>query len=269
MIKNLDNPGKMLQTLLKEVYPFDDSSSKSFVNKIDNAFIAEGKFAQLVYESSINYLVRRLITSAEYIRRKYTLYPDERYMIEIRKFIRDFTRIPSSQNEKIVTLLIECLREREREVSQRLKDSFRKEAKKKGVRCYICGCEIDFERTDTIHFNSLTLDHLWPRKMGGKSLEFNLKIACKRCNELKADHIDASDFHYEEICLVTDKQDESFNTEFEREYKIAISAKSEFKCVICGEPTERIGELQFGRREPNDSWHFLNIDAYCSEHTPE
>lgn len=269
MIKDFENPGKMLQVLLREIYPFDNSSSKSFVYKIDDALIAEGQFAKLVYESSINHLVRRLITSAEYLRRKYALYPDERYLVEIRKFLRDFTHIPFSQREKIFTLLVECLKERERDASQKLRDNIRKEAKTRGITCYLCGCEIDFERTNAPRFNSPTLDHLWPRNMGGKSLESNLKIACKRCNELKADYIDASDFHYEEICLVTDKQDASFNAEFKRKYKIAVSAKSEFKCVICGEPAERLGELQFARREPNDSWHFLNIDAYCSEHMPE
>jgi len=268
MINNPENPGKMLQGLLKEIYPLDDTSSKSVVHKIDNALMAEGEFLHLVYESSINHLVRRLITSAEYLRRKYDLFPDDS-VSEIRKFLRDFTHIPPSRREKIATLLVECLRERDREISQNLKDSIRKEAQRRGTKCYLCGCEIDFERTDTPRFNSFTLDHLWPRKMGGKSLESNLKIACKRCNELKTDYIDASDFHYEEICLVTNEKDESFNVEFKREYKIAVSAKSDFRCMICEQPAERVGELQFARREPNDSWHFLNVDAYCSEHTPE
>lgn len=268
MINDPENPGKILQGLLKEIYPLDNTGSKSFVHSIDNALMAEGEFFQLVYESSINHLVRRLITSAEHLRRKYDLYPDDS-VSEIRKFLRDFTHIPPSQREKIVTLLVECLRERDRKISLKLKDSIRKEAQSRGANCYLCGCEIDFERTDAPRFNSLTLDHLWPRKMGGKSLESNLKIACKRCNELKGDYIDASDFHYEEICLVTNEKDESFNVEFRREYKIAVLAKSDFKCMICGKPAERVGELQFARREPSDSWHFLNVDAYCSEHTPE
>ncbi len=265
----IENPGRRLQALLQEIYPFDNSGSKSFVTEIDYAIVAEGEFARLLYQSSINYLIRRLITSAEYLKRKYASYPEGRDIEEIRAFLRDFTRIPNSQSEKIFTVLMECLKSRKRKIPQKQKDDIRREARIRGEKCYICGCEIDFERANESQFNAFTLDHIWPRKMGGKSSLDNLKVACKRCNENKADNIDASDFHYEEICLVTDKVDKNFNTEFKKGYKIAVSAKSEFKCVVCGQPVERVGELYFARREPSDNWHFLNIDAYCSEHTPE
>ncbi len=99
-----------------------------------------------------------------------------------------FHPYPQSQSEKIVTVLMECLKSRKRKIPQKQKDDIRREARIRGEKCYICGCEIDFERTNKSQFNALTLDHIWPRKMGGKSLD-NLKIACKRCNEKKADKL--------------------------------------------------------------------------------
>lgn len=112
-------------------------------------------------------------------------------------------------------------------------------------------------------------DHIFPRTMGGATAEFNLKVACKSCNESKSEYIDSTDFHYEQICFASEKNTESFNVELERKYKIAIWAKSQYSCSICGKPAVEVGRLDFGRINLNDSWHFLNIEAYCSDHTPE
>jgi hypothetical protein len=51
-----------------------------------------------------------------------------------------------------------------------------------------------------------------------------------------------------------------------REYEIALWAKSNFKCKICGKPASNVGKLKLSRINLDDSWHFLNIDAYCEQH---
>lgn len=52
-------------------------------------------------------------------------------------------------------------------------------ARKRGQRCYICG----------EHFNldQLTIDHFIPLADGGTWDMSNLKLACRRCNQNKAD----------------------------------------------------------------------------------
>jgi 5-methylcytosine-specific restriction endonuclease McrA len=111
--------------------------------------------------------------------------------------------------------------------------------------------------------DEVQIEHKFPKTMGGSNELSNLKIACEYCNNEKKNYIDASDFHYEHISLSTNDDDESFNLEFKRSYKIALWAKSDYSCVLCGQLTEFIGRLDFVRRNPNDSWHFLNIDAVC------
>lgn len=116
---------------------------------------------------------------------------------------------------------------------------------------------------------SIQIEHIWPKEMGGKDDDDNLKAACEQCNQSKQSYIDASDFHYEEICLITDKTDNNFETELNWQYRVALWAKNNYECVRCGKPAQYKGTLEFVRSNPNDSWHFLNIDTYCEDHIPK
>lgn len=268
-ITDFVNPGEQLQLLLKDIYIPDPETKQTFISKVDEAFIAEGEFAQIIYDSTINYMVRRLITTADYIRRscEENSSPDTKVITQLRKFLQKETKIPNKYIEKILSLLLECLKVRGKEVSPTAKKRIHKSAKNRGLVCYICGNELNFEEIN--QYNSVEIEHVWPNAMGGISEETNLGVACMHCNKTKASNIDSSDFHYEEICLVSDKSDTHFSNELSKYFKIALWAKSKFCCVRCGKPASYMGELQFGRRNSNDSWHFLNIDAYCEQHVPE
>ena len=52
-----------------------------------------------------------------------------------------------------------------------------------GPDCYLCGCKLV---KVSGHTNSVTVDHIWPKLFAGESLEDNLLVACKDCNEKKA-----------------------------------------------------------------------------------
>lgn len=54
--ENSLNPGKQLQELLKELYPFSQGRSSHFIHQIDNALKAEGELSELIYNSAINYM---------------------------------------------------------------------------------------------------------------------------------------------------------------------------------------------------------------------
>lgn len=108
------------------------------------------------------------------------------------------------------------------------------------------------------------VEHIWPRAMGGISDDSNLALACAQCNEDKRDFINASDFHYEEICLTNwDETSDEFAKELKRDYKLALWNKANFKCELCGSTAKDLGQLEFVRKNPNDSWHFLNISILC------
>jgi len=260
-LRDLDgdvNPGLELRKLLQQLCPSNFGAETSFVSQIDFVFKAEGSLSDLLYESTINYLVRRLINTAEFLRRKYESddFPEGRFVEELRQYLRNEARFKNSDVERILALLQSCLI---------FKKQNRKPKKKPFISrnfpggadllCYICGKSLTLEE--------IQIEHKWPKTLGGSSRDFNLRISCCSCNVEKQSYIDGSDFHYEHICLSTDESNESFAKEFKRTYKIALSAKHDYKCTLCGKSAESVGRLSFIRRNLSDSWHFLNIDTIC------
>jgi 5-methylcytosine-specific restriction endonuclease McrA len=211
--------------------------------------------------------LRRLIVTADYFQRKCKKEGkgDEKFITDLRAFLKDDMHFPEERHIGLISALIrECLDKKNAHVAISTKNNIRKKARDNNKACYICGGELDFDIGDS--YNSVQVEHKWPKAMGGSSDNFNLEVACSTCNGKKSDHIDASDFHYEKICLVSDENDKYFSTEMKREYELALWAKREFKCSICGKSAADAGKLKFGRKNPNDSWHFLNIEIFCEKH---
>lgn len=265
------SPGQQLQILLKQIYSPDAEAMGSFVSKVDDALIAEGDLEQLVYDSTINYVLRRLITTAEFLKRsveKNNL-PESRFIYKLRAFLTSHMHIPTDKVEYILALLILCTKVSRKTPTPKMLSRIRKSAAGRGgqMSCYICGIAVQDSRQGV--YDSAEVEHLWSNAMGGSNEDFNLKISCFRCNQSKASFIDASDYHYEEMSLVSHKGDEHFSTEMRRDYEVALWAKNDFKCMRCQKPAPIVGKLDFGRRNLDDSWHFLNVGVYCREHNHE
>jgi 5-methylcytosine-specific restriction endonuclease McrA len=264
LIQKLVNPGKELKNSLKEIFPLDLSRESSFLTEVDNFIKADGDFIRFTYESTINYLLRRIINTSEFLRRRCYLdendpNPRETFLEKLRLFLREELSIQGHGSDKILIIILRCLdiKSQNRKMNKtRRKKIIKSRIQKAGeLFCYICGISLTTEEVE--------IEHMWPKTMGGAEDDSNLKVSCKYCNEQKQDYIDASDFHYEEICLPQEEREESFTTDFRRLYKIAVWAKGNYGCVLCGAKSESVGRLKFIRRNPEDSWHFLNIDAYC------
>lgn len=252
----------------------------TFLERMDRDFQADGELSRLSYMSCINYAVRRLISIAEHYRRRYDpeLFEPSRHRLELRKFLRGYTgygRYGTAFVEELVSLLAQCLQEADRDVSPGVKNRMRQEAQQRDLRCYMCGRTLNHDRGVT-ESNSASVDHSWPHSLGGSSDQHNLRIACRECdNSLKQDYMDASDYHYEEIALGIGTYVE-YQSRFKdnqrwraRSYETAVFAKAEFRCAGCDTPAFRLGELQIGRRDLDDGWHFLNLTAYCASCSPE
>ncbi len=259
------NPGEKLRDLLGSIFAYDPTTENSVFSRMDEAVLANGELALLAHSSLVSYLTRRLITAAEYIKRKYNNegYPDGFYIQKIRDYLIEQTRLPSDQREKILAMLLECLSARSRKVPVKTKQRMRTIAQKDGLKCYICGCDMDFSLRD--EYLAAIIEHVWPNSMGGDRHETNLRVSCKKCSDNKHNYMESSDFHYEEICLVDEEGSEDFNKKLTRQHKIAVWTKSGYSCILCGKPASE-GTLGFARRNINDNWHFLNMDAYCDEH---
>src|SRR5256885_9635856 len=100
------NPGQELKDFLTELYPSD---ANTFLERMDSDLMSDGKLVNVFYSSCINYLVRRLITTAEFYRRKY---PSE-WKLKLRKFLRNYTRYRDRQIDTLILLLSKCLAARD------------------------------------------------------------------------------------------------------------------------------------------------------------
>lgn len=267
------SPGEILRNKLKEICSFNALEEDKYVSKFDEILLADGELSRLVYESTLNYLLRRLITAAVYIRKAYfdTTDDEKVYWEELRKFVNEKTQLPAEHREQIVTLLHFCVLENIRQPNKGTKRKVRQEAKENNAKCYICGRDVLHDRVkpeDDIRKENAEIEHKWPKSLGGSNKFWNLVVACNRCNELKENYLDPSDFHYEHLCAVTDENMDKFGTDFNWKYRIPVLAKSEFRCSIedCQNEAKNYGSLKFARIDSQDSWHFLNINAYCDEH---
>jgi hypothetical protein len=265
--ENNTNPGQILREFLKEIIPADVKDN-SFISRIDDFLQADGELIELVYDSTINYVLRRLIVTADFLKRKVKRdnKGDDQFIDNLRAFLKDDMHFPEKHIGRISVLIRDCLDKRKATVADSTIHKIRKKAKDKNKACYICGGELEFDITKEDSYNLVQVEHKWPKAMGGASDYFNLEVACKKCNSKKSDYIDAKDFHYEKICLVSDENDPHFSNEMQREYELALWAKTEFKCSICRKSAADAGKLKFARKNPNDSWHFLNIEIFCEKH---
>ncbi|MCY1533903.1 hypothetical protein D9M68_692550 [compost metagenome] len=260
-------PGQELKSLLEEEYNDD---KRSFLNKADRDFNGEGQINDLFYSSFINFLIRRLITATLYINKKYKANGDGRVKSEIRNYILHYTAFRGQKKEKLSDILYRCIEASSDNFNQDAKKSAKFQAKKHDWKCFTCGCQLDLDNEELDNY--ATHDHYWPRGFGGLSELENLRLLCKPCNNnLKRDYIDVSDHHYEEIALrhLTYQDFEKEEKKYNKRFEFVVLAKSNFTCVGCGKPAYKVGELKMGRLISDDSWHFLNLGAYCNDCNPE
>ena len=269
------NPGELLKDVLAELCPYDSSKQQSYSYGFDELLGEEGELERLIYDSTLNYLLHRLITAAIYIRKSYfeTTQDEGIYWAELRSYLVEKTRIPNSAIERVLILLHRCVLEGMREPSPGAKRAVRRKAKQDNLKCYICGRDVLHDRVDvsqdTRKENS-EIEHIWPRSLGGSNKQWNLAISCTRCNELKRNHIDASDFHYEHVCASTDETMQDFRTDFNWVSRIPVLARSRFRCAVdgCKNSAQVYGGLDLVRLDNKDTYHFLNVLAFCSDHAP-
>jgi HNH endonuclease len=260
------SPGYRLKSLLSEILPNDengfDRNDKRFHNRIDFVLSSEGKFSDLIHDSIINYVVRRLIMTAQFVARRANEDGLTHLMFttNLKASLRDNFNFQPPEREKILSVLLECIEAHTQELNDATKRQLKREAKKYDSRCYICGKEVSFEAKDGAH-NAIEIEHIWPHSMGGTNGIDNLKIACHKCNQAKKSIISFSDFHFEIINEV--------KSNLNHYEKMAIWSKNNFRCMQCNKPASEVGPLTIVQINKNDSWHFTNLEAYCSVHAKD
>ena len=260
-------PGEKLAEFFRSLYPFPGEGSP--VSKIDYDLMEDDEYSRLVYESQIHYLVRRFIKSVRHIYENNINKGDSVYhKIKIRQYIQRNTRYDSSEVNELVTLLLECIRSAEASGNGNLNRT-KSKAKREDANCAFCGKSMTFAKnvSKEQRHEQVTADHVWPKSLGGVHSMENMRAVCHKCNSRKGDYLGYYDYHYEYMCSKAPGRGK-FKKERGYEWKLAVLARSNFECYVCGASAEKIGELIIARKESSDYWHFLNLAAFCPRHLP-
>ncbi|MDB5022875.1 MAG: endonuclease [Mucilaginibacter sp.] len=252
-------PGEELKDYLEEIYP---PKSMATFDEMDNDLRADGELKNLVYESSILYILRRLVTTTEHF---FRLNGENKIATNtaLRYYLRNYTRYSDEQVNKLSKLLLPCMDTARNNFTDGDKNIAKQQKKYYQWACFVCGKEMN-ETT------SATADHFWPRAMGGLSNSGNLRMVCQICNNNhKKDYINQADYHYEEIAISATDYKHYKGSGHPKIYEVAVFAKSNYCCEVCQEPAYRVGELTVGRIDLKDGWHYLNLAAFCLKHKPE
>lgn len=262
----LINPLQILWQLLNELHPLKEQND-SWIARADRAMQADGELEALLHRSTIAYLARRLVTAAQQVRRKHVAHERawELFHTDLRAFLETHTSYTTADQERLHSFLAECVRHGEKHPPPGLK---RRLLQPSGDDyCAVCRRALQWEAG---HYLEATLDHVWPRSLGGGNEEENLLLVCGDCNRRKADRMNGSDFHFESFSFkVVGHGDDSFGTEVNRLVRIAVTLEHDCECAGSREDEQCTGELTLARRDPSDSWHFINMLPYCELHNPE
>ncbi len=178
------NPGEELQRLLKKIYPPDTEGRTSFIQRIDSGLRAEGDFAELVYDSCINYMVRRLITTAEYIRdmrREGRPDPDRRFGQSFRISFAQTELFSKATERSLVCCEVRSVRNSSNgQYQERIRAEDR-----------IGACDVTYVDEPDLLTRTRASGAQWPTRCAA-SQDLNLRVACPS-SKSKADFVDASD----------------------------------------------------------------------------
>jgi len=259
--KKMSKPGEELKLFLENTYKL--KGDKCF-DHMDYDMSADGELKDIVFQSALLYILRRLVITAEYIYRSNSE-NELTTQTKLKEHLKDTTRFSPLQVNEIVKHVMGCLKTARDSFSEGDKNQVKRQMTDYNWNCFICGREMGKSP-----FLLPSADHLWPRSMGGLSIKSNLRMVCLDCNNNhKKDYIGSVDYHYEQIAMPFVDYEHYQRTNPDKSLEIAIFAKTSYKCDACGQPAYRSGKLTVGRKNIKDGWHYLNLTAYCEAHNPD
>ena len=123
----------------KETYKTGTEITNSFIDRIDHILREEGEYHNLIYLSTINFLLRKIIKSAHYYKKKAELVDDYDYIDQTRKYLGEILNFEEDEVEKILSLTIIIVAYYEKTPSSGVKNELIKNSKEDGTPCYMCG----------------------------------------------------------------------------------------------------------------------------------
>lgn len=215
-------------------------------------------------------LLRRLLWNAEWFTQEYRL-----DIVELPKFLENrylreaFNIQDLSQRKHLSRLITNAYDASQSKISPSLHENLKARAEKINQKCELRGCSIDYQKTND-EIDSFSLDHIWPRTLGGESQEYNLQTTCKRCNSLKQNIGNYSDIHYEHFHVKrnqTEDKQSSYWREFNNQFRIGVLMRAGFQCEVCGEHVSRMNNgLSFIPKNKSENINIFNVIVTCDRH---
>ncbi|MCP4696845.1 MAG: HNH endonuclease [Gammaproteobacteria bacterium] len=127
-------------------------------------------------------LAGRLVIGGTSILEQFNI-DNPQFECKLRIFLRKNLEIPHHLIDETYRFVHRSVQASQENISDTSRRKFKKWAKTKHARCYLCGVGLDFDNANSPI--SFTCDHIWPRSYGGNSIEDNLLPACESCNSKK------------------------------------------------------------------------------------
>ena len=245
-------------------------SEKSWIGCMAEDFRMELiDFEELLLRSSSLMFLRRVIRNANWYLETF----DGLDELEIRRrfdrdYLGDVLAIKRHERPQLVKLVFDAAIASQKVIPRRLRRSLEKHATDRNQRCEIGGCIINYSFVDTP--DSLSLDHIWPRALGGESEQWNLRVACLSCNSQRKDLVDFTDVHYEHLHAQSDaviKNPYMLGTETSNALLFAALMRAKNMCERCGTPVNTMdGKVLYGRRQYGENYNLFNIEVLCPQH---
>ncbi|MCI0623309.1 MAG: HNH endonuclease [Acidobacteria bacterium] len=108
---------------------------------------------------------------------------DPTFEKDFRDYLRDRLLLSPPLLDDTFRAAVRAVRASQEQVSATKRARYKRQAHKRHPSCYMCGTTLDFDERDP--HGKFTLEHIWPRRFGGNSIEENLLPACGSCNSEK------------------------------------------------------------------------------------
>jgi hypothetical protein len=108
---------------------------------------------------------------------------DSGFEKEFLDFLRERLFVGQSLSSDLLRNALRAVESTQRDPTPKQRNTFKCWADREHRRCYLCGVSLDFTEQDPVR--KFTLDHIWPQRFGGDSIEDNWLTACGSCNSRK------------------------------------------------------------------------------------
>jgi hypothetical protein len=165
--------------------------SRASWDKIADYLLCTGRsraLCEFFHEITVINLTCRLVTAGtsllkESNERAARSTSDTSFETEFHDFTRERLYLRPPLSAELIRNAVRAVESALHNASSKERSAFKRWAERAHPFCYMCGVELDFSQQDT--FLTFSLDHIWPQRFGGDSIEDNWLPSCRSCNNEK------------------------------------------------------------------------------------